>query len=51
MFQEDLCNAEETVTLDLELTPWRSGPAAIVAAFNSEELYNLTGTRMVTVVS
>ena len=39
----------ETVELDLDCKPWKSGTSTIVATFNSKELYNLSGTRKVTV--
>ncbi len=41
---------EESVDVELELRPWRPGPTTVVATFNSEELYNVTGTRKITVL-
>eukprot|EP00094_Tigriopus_californicus_P012932 TCALIF_12504-PA protein Name:"Similar to Hemocyte protein-glutamine gamma-glutamyltransferase (Tachypleus tridentatus)" AED:0.06 eAED:0.06 QI:229/0.77/0.6/1/0.55/0.5/10/109/752 len=40
----------ETAEVSLTVTPWRSGSTTIVAAFNSLELFNLTGSKKVTVV-
>ncbi len=40
----------ERVELDLEVTPWRAGNTAIVAMFNSAQLYNVTGSKKVNVL-
>ena len=43
--------AEEKVEFEIEATPWRSGTTFIVASFNSDDLYNLTGTKKVVIIS
>ena len=42
---------EEKVEYEIEATPWRSGTTVIVASFNSNELYDLTGTKKLTVIT
>ena len=42
---------EEKVEFEIEATPWRSGTTFVVASFNANELYNITGTKKVAVIS
>ena len=42
---------EEKVEHELEATPWRSGTTFLVASFNANELYNITGTKKVAIIS
>lgn len=42
--------AKERVELEVEVRPWRAGPTTVVAAFNSNELYNVTGAKKVNVL-
>ena len=51
-----LCNyrkilGDEKVEFEIEATPWRPGTTFIVASFNANELYDITGTKKVSVVS
>ena len=43
--------AEEKVEYEIEATPWRSGTTFVVAAFNANELYNITGAKKVNIIS
>ena len=42
---------DEKVEFDIEATPWRPGTTFVVASFNSNELYDITGTKKVSIVS
>ena len=39
------------VEFEIEATPWRPGTTFVVASFNSNELYDITGTKKVSIVS
>ena len=41
----------ETVEVEMEATPWKAGNTTVVATFNADELYNITGTKKATVLS
>ena len=41
----------ETVEIEMEVTPWKAGSTTVVATFNANELYNISGTKKVTVLS
>ena len=43
--------AKEKVEFELEVTPIRPGPTTIVATFNSNELYNVTGSKKISVIA
>ena len=41
---------KEKVEVEVEVRPWRSGPTTIVANFNANELYDISGTKKVNVL-
>ena len=42
--------AKEKVDFELEVTPNRTGQTTIVATFNSNELYNIIGSRKISII-
>lgn len=43
--------AKEKVDLEVEVMPTRSGHTTIVVTFNANELYNVTGTRKISIIN
>lgn len=43
--------AKEKADFEVEVIPTRSGPTTIVATFNSNELFNITGSKKVSVIA
>ena len=42
--------AKEKVDFELEITPNRTGQTTIVATFNANELYNIIGSRKISII-
>ena len=43
--------AKEKIDFDLEITPIRAGQTTIVATFNANELYNIVGSKKISIIA
>ena len=43
--------AKEKVDFEMEVIPTRSGQSTIVATFNANELYSITGSRKISIIA